>query len=124
MELKSRFLINIVLLFVSSSSSRSETILTHSAIGSTSQCIPGCRLETMMREYLTRAGILRDNREGMIGPRNLRGIIGSPDYIGGNGTLSRPVGPPKTWDPKVLFGTEWNKPKTLRHVYFLRHLPF
>ena len=79
----------------------------------------------MMREYLTRAGILRDNREGMIGTRNLRGIIGSPGYIiGGNGTLSRPVGPPKTWDPKVHFGTEWNKPKTLRHVYFLRHLPF
>ena len=68
----------------------------------------------MMREYLTRAGILRDSTEGMIGTRNLRGN-GSPDYIiGGNGTLSRPVGPPKTLDPKVHFGTEWNKPKMLR----------
>ena len=57
----------------------------------------------MMREYLTRAGIIRDSREGMIGTRNLRGIIGSPDYISGNGTLSRPVGPPKTWVPKVRF---------------------
>ena len=78
----------------------------------------------MMREYLTRAGIIRDSKDGMIGTRNLRGN-GSPDYFGGgNRTLSRPVGPPKTWDPKVHFGTEWNKPNILRHFYFFIHLPF